>query len=173
MSRGNPKHKFAHPVGSRVGSWTILEQPPGTRWKCQCDCGYTAYVDYYPMMKGIAQSCYPCSALKRRRENNSAWRGVNGVAGKKWSRLNAGARSRGLEVSVSFEYVASLFTAECALSGLPIDKDTGSIDRIDSSKGYIEGNIQWVHKDVNMMKKSLPEHRFIELCEAIAKRSQM
>ena len=78
-----------------------------------------------------------------------------------------GARDRGIEVSVTFDYVASLFTPTCALSGLRIDKESGSIDRIDSSLGYVEGNIQWVHKDVNKMKNNLSEDRMLELCRAI------
>ena len=40
------------------------------------------------------------------------------------------------------------------------DSKTASLDRIDSSKGYTEDNIQWVHKDVNQMKMDLPEQRF-------------
>lgn len=78
-----------------------------------------------------------------------------------------GAKTRNIPVEVDFDYVASLFTDTCRLSGLPIDKRSGSIDRIDSSKGYIEGNIQWVHKDVNKMKNNLPQDRFVELCKLI------
>ena len=37
-----------------------------------------------------------------------------------------------------------------------------------SNKGYIENNIQLVHKDVNMMKGSLTQERFIELCKMVA-----
>lgn len=41
------------------------------------------------------------------------------------------------------------------------------LDRIDSSKGYIEGNVQWVHKDVNMMKQNYSQKYFIEMCKKI------
>ena len=67
----------------------------------------------------------------------------------------------------------------CSLSGLPIrlptdtyDKaSTASLDRIDSSKGYIPGNVQWVHKKINMMKNRLPDSEFIALCAAVVKHS--
>jgi len=40
--------------------------------------------------------------------------------------------------------------------------NTASLDRIDSSKGYESGNIQWVHKQLNNMKQALPENEFFE-----------
>jgi hypothetical protein len=45
---------------------------------------------------------------------------------------------------------------------------TASLDRIDSTKGYIEGNLQWVHRDINKLKKNLPDDRFVEICRAVA-----
>jgi hypothetical protein len=44
-----------------------------------------------------------------------------------------------------------------------------SLDRIDSKKGYVEGNVHWVHKDVNMMKRNFTEEYFINLCETVYK----
>lgn len=44
---------------------------------------------------------------------------------------------------------------------------TASLDRIDSSKGYVEGNVQWVHKDVNYIKQDLEESYFKKLCKLI------
>jgi hypothetical protein len=66
----------------------------------------------------------------------------------------------------------------CALSGeaitLPKNRTdfvgggyTASLDRIDSSKGYIVGNVQWVHKDINFMKFTFSESRFIDLCKKV------
>jgi len=41
---------------------------------------------------------------------------------------------------------------------------TASLDRINNDLGYIEGNVQWVHKDVNRMKWAFTQDRFLELC---------
>lgn len=35
--------------------------------------------------------------------------------------------------------------------------------------GKLFANVQWVHKDVNEMKKGLTEERFHELCELVIK----
>jgi hypothetical protein len=45
---------------------------------------------------------------------------------------------------------------------------TASLDRIDSSKGYEEGNIQWVHKHINFMKRTYSQEYFIDMCKKVA-----
>lgn len=91
------------------------------------------------------------------------------------------ARLRGLDDAVldgsirNMKYLNSIAKNTCALSGIPIiykkhnkDSDaTASLDRIDSSKGYVKGNVQWVHKDVNKIKNNLSEKRLMELCKSI------
>jgi hypothetical protein len=44
---------------------------------------------------------------------------------------------------------------------------TASLDRIDSSKGYIEGNLQWLHKRINIMKGNMSEKEFLDFCESV------
>jgi hypothetical protein len=64
----------------------------------------------------------------------------------------------------------------CALSGVQLTfrsdsadaETTASIDRIDSDVGYRRGNIQWVHKVVNKIKRNLDTDRFLELCRLVA-----
>jgi len=43
-----------------------------------------------------------------------------------------------------------------------------SLDRIDSSKGYIVGNIQFVSQAINYMKNSLSHEDTIKMCKIIA-----
>jgi len=49
-----------------------------------------------------------------------------------------------------------------------IPSNDHSIDRIDNSKGYIEGNVQWVHKLANLMKNKFTDEEYIEMCEKVA-----
>ena len=88
------------------------------------------------------------------------------------------------------EYLWNLFLEQnkkCALSGLELilnprwshqkngrmeNVQTASLDRIDNTKGYILGNVQWVHKQVNFMKGSLSENKFIEYCNLIVKNNE-
>lgn len=79
-------------------------------------------------------------------------------------------------MNIDEKYVYDLFLAQnkkCALSGWEIDfnkksnKNTASIDRIDSTQGYIKGNIQLTHKLVNRCKLNCPEDLFYDICKSI------
>lgn len=48
-------------------------------------------------------------------------------------------------------------------------KTDASLDRIDSTKGYIEGNVRWVNKDYNMLKCDLTDDQLLEMCTTIVK----
>jgi hypothetical protein len=50
-------------------------------------------------------------------------------------------------------------------------RGTASLDRIDSTLGYVTGNVQWVHKSVNHMKSDTPEEEFVEWCRRIVAHS--
>lgn len=86
-------------------------------------------------------------------------------------------RDRGYHWDLTIEFLWNLYITQdrkCALSGLPIGWSkkgltaTASIDRIDSSEGYIKENVQLVHKDVNFMKQQFDQEYFIELCNHIS-----
>lgn len=55
---------------------------------------------------------------------------------------------------------------KCALTGRTFSNDLSnvSIDRIDSNKGYIYGNVQLVLWQVNGMKSDLPQEEFVKIC---------
>ena len=85
--------------------------------------------------------------------------------------------SRGYDWTITIEDIWNLYEAQegvCALSGIPITwankglTATASIDRIDSTEGYVLENIQLVHKDVNFMKQRFEQDYFINMCKAIA-----
>ena len=68
-------------------------------------------------------------------------------------------------------------TWECFPSFL---KDVGkkpfpeaSLDRIDNDGNYTIDNIQWVHKDVNFMKRTYNQEYFIDMCSKIAANSNL
>ena len=64
---------------------------------------------------------------------------------------------------------------KCALTGWDMTMILGkgnintnaSIDRIDSEKGYLKGNIQFVCRAANVFKSNMKEKDLIELCKAI------
>jgi hypothetical protein len=105
---------------------------------------------------------------------------VGNLSGATWYRIMSNAKERGLNVSITKEEAWDLFQKQngrCALTGMelvlsPLFKDkvtnTASLDRIDSSRGYTMDNVQWIHKDVNLMKLDYPNEYFISICKLVA-----
>jgi len=96
-----------------------------------------------------------------------------------FNKFKTGAETRGLVWEVTLDDIADVMEQQdfrCALTGEPIEfpevghpeQVPASIDRIDSDKGYIKGNIQLVLRKVNMMKQSYSQEEFIEVCRKVA-----
>lgn len=88
-----------------------------------------------------------------------------------------GGLGRGYDWDLEPEDILKLYKDQegrCALTGWPIGwaerglASTVSIDRIDSSEGYLLDNVQLLHKDVNMAKQQYSQDYFISMCEAVA-----
>ena len=120
--------------------------------------------------------CKSCS--NKLPENNSHKGWIKGVLRNSFVRkymINASLRN--IEWCVTYEYLADLLIEQnmkCKLTGwtldaLSVNKNTASLDRINSKLGYVEGNVQWVHKMVNMCKQQYPKEEFLKMCEAITK----
>lgn len=123
--------------------------------------------------------------MPRKAHNNAT---VGEISGKYWALVKKNARKRNIEFNITKEEAWNIFLKQnkrCIYTGLKIThlkylcrkngKDiyhlgTASIDRIDNNLGYINGNIQWVHKDINSMKSYFTEKYFLKLCKLIVRR---
>lgn len=158
-------------VGDRVGQWVIIDyrRRDGKHmsdYLCRCDCGKTRWVTAAPLSHGETKRCDDCrrDAIGRGRVSF-------------WTKVLRGAASRGIPVNITAEYAFGLLKQQgnrCALTGVEIavryrSLTTASLDRIDSKRGYELDNIQWIHKDLNWMKRDLPQSRFIEWCRRVVR----
>jgi len=149
-------------------------------WDAKCDCGTLLKVLGAALVHGHKNHC-GCEASSGEGvfgAANVAFKGVGELSGDTWSHIRHTARVRDLTFAVTKEHAWELFLAQnrrCALSGLPIQfkanryegETTASLDRKDSNVGYVVGNLQWVHKDLNRMKWKLLDTQFIEYCRAV------
>lgn len=152
---------------------TVKTKSRGTWWLCQCECGETKIARSTELLKGDTKSC----GCGNRFENSCNYRGFGKLAQSKFSHIKYSAIKRGLEFSISIEYTWNLYVKQdgkCFYTKKELDLKTrnsgpmtASLDRIDSSKGYVEGNVVWVHKDVNIMKNQYSHNYFISLCQLI------
>ena len=122
---------------------------------------------------------------QRRIRFNSNWKGYGDLSGDHWTRIQKGAVSRNLELSITIEDAWNIYlqqNGKCAISGIDItlrgqeigisskhvhEKTTASLDRIDSNNGYTLDNIQWIHKDLNQMKSDRSMETFINWVKII------
>ena len=145
-------------------------------WRCWCDCGNEAVVQADGLVTGKTASC-GCLVLR----NGSAhpkWRGHGEISSTQWTHTRKNAEFRNILFEVTIEEAWALFLLQgrrCALTGVPLSVEkrkgvhpTASLDRVDSSGSYTLGNVQWVHKRVNLAKRDTPQDEFIEMCLAIA-----
>ncbi len=78
-----------------------------------------------------------------------------------------------------WEIVDELFTGVCALTGLPIERGVNAhLDHKLPKSGYPHAakdpsNLQWLHEDINMMKRNLHPQVFLELCKKVVDFNQL
>jgi len=178
------KNKFFH---LQPKEFYYKESRGGERrmWKCLCDCGNMIDREESTIIRNLTQSCGCMHPRNTTGEQRESFKGFKQLTGQYLSSLRNRAKSRNLiwDEDITPEYLWNLYEAQnkkCKLSNLEIKfesltnqkkglEQTASLDRIDSTKGYIKGNVQWLHKDINKMKMNLSEERFIELCSLIIK----
>jgi hypothetical protein len=84
------------------------------------------------------------------------------------------ARNRLKEYDLDEEYLDSIWNGKCAITGIDIQLKQGksnlltaSLDRIDSSKGYVKGNVQFVCYGINLAKNSFTDKDVLEFVRQI------
>lgn len=169
-----PEYKGVDYTGIKIGQWTVLSFSHKNKhghkyWNLRCTCGLEASRLAANLFRKHTQSCNKCYGKRISKDKHYHWSGHENITGTYLCQTRASAAVRGMTVEVSPEFLNSIWTGTCVLSGMPISfKDrTASLDRIDSSLGYTEDNVQWVHRDVNMIKKEYPQQYFISLCTNI------
>lgn len=140
-------------------------------YETKCTCGS---INTYKHKNFIRKKS--CGCLKRiNGSNHHLWKGGNYIPLSYFIKLQNRSIDKGLEFNIDIDYIEKVLKDQnfkCAFSNVSISLDknnkTASLDRIDSTKGYVIGNVQWVHKVINQMKWNLKEKDFISMCKLVA-----
>ncbi len=163
-------------IGSTYKHWTVIEGPVYINHTCyykvQCTCGKTMYkIPLYIVDPHSNFSCKDCSR-KDIGYNATIKNGRVGDFTKTlYTKFKRSAESRNLEFAVTMKYLVEVFNRQnnkCAITGDPIPElEKASIDRIDSSKGYVEGNVQFVTTQANLSKHIMSMSELYEFCKKV------
>jgi hypothetical protein len=175
-------------LGKKIVDWQVIDFAgyfhdglAEAHWLCECVCGKQQTVPAKYLLRaqigaiGGSSCCRSCADKKHRIII------TNSVPEYYWRHVKRNADKRNIAIEISANESYELLKSQnfkCALSGLPIriseyaqEHDDGgttaSLDRINSSQAYTKSNVQWVHKDINMMKHVFSTDYFISLCKLV------
>jgi len=172
----NEKFKEKFPIGCKFGDWiikdhNILRAGNKTMVNVICSCGFKTTLNTWTLEANKTKSCVKCSYVKK-------FKGCGEVSITYFNQLKNAAARRKHEFDITIEYIWELFLKQnrrCAISNRFLKltnsnnfkMQTASLDRIDSDKGYIVGNLQWVDKEVNKLKMDASEDKLFLLIKEI------
>lgn len=178
------KYNFVDLTGNQYGFLTVIKKSEkktktrGVVWECQCDCGTLVDVSTNSLTSGNKVTCG--DKILHEGKLDPRRKRCGDLPLSHVTAMKQNAVKRNLRFDVSPQYLWDLFVSQngkCVLSGMQLkftthkatartrsEFTTASLDRIDSFLGYIEGNVRWVHKDLNIMRGSLTDTEFFEYC---------
>lgn len=178
-SETNERSKYDKYVkeGDVHGLLTVISKrvEAGCRIRCQCKCGKIISRRITRLLSGKFLGCRQCLT-----ENLGInWKGIGKVPKMAFIKIKLGAVRRHKEFNITLDYISKLFDSQhekCALSGIGLTfyvngepNQTASLDRIDNNKGYVQGNVQWIHKDINFMKQTYSNDYFKNMCKLVTR----
>jgi len=173
IEKRNRKKQISEDLsGIKIGKLTALEKIKSRGrfyYKCICECNNTVIIrsDNFKTNKNNHCGC-------------GYFKGYGQISFSFFTKIKKNALCHGRIFDIDIKYLDSIFqkqNGKCAYTNIEItlprtsresSTTTASLDRIDSSKGYIEGNVQWVHKRINIMKMELVEKDFIFWCNLVS-----
>jgi hypothetical protein len=89
-------------------------------------------------------------------------------------RAKRSAKEEGLDINIDLNYIKEKIKTQnnrCIYTSIKfdLDKNRPSIDKKNSSKGYVKGNVQFTSIPINIMKSNFSELEFLKLCKLVAK----
>ena len=175
------KQRTVFEIGQKYNRLEIIDicgydKHKNKMYKCRCDCGNIITVRGNALTSGNTKSCgcYGFESRKAKRLPNN-----KGVINQIILGYKRHARDRGLDWELTYEQVEDIIQSPCFYCGeeksnLKITKNCqegfryNGIDRIDSSKGYVIGNVVASCKKCNLAKMDMDQKDFIIWVQKVA-----
>lgn len=183
--RKSKKYNFKDLTGQTFGYLTVLKRSEkfsktrGCLWECLCECGAIVEVSSNGL---TSKNNITCNVKSNHTNNNidPRWKRYEEIPLVHLTSIKQNAIKRNLIYNVTPKYLWELFLKQnrkCVLSGVELYftkyrnaaatrsvYTTASLDRINHLIGYEEGNVRWVHKNLNKMRLMFSDDVFLEYC---------
>lgn len=160
-------------VGRKFGHLVVLRyagRDTANLWECQCKCGRKPRIREYRLLQGQGR-CFMCARTKHNRTFSHEYEML--------TQARSRAKQDGMEFNLDWDDIR--IPDVCPCLGIPLQKKvkasrclsaeekaagvkyrlndrSASLDRIDSSKGYIKGNVWVISSRANRIKNnSMPD----------------
>lgn len=173
-------------IGKRFGSLVVCSlaapQPKSgsTRYYCKCDCGEVTTPSRSDLLGGKSRSC-GCFVGKQanefgipsvQRKHKGKYNKIEASTREIYSTYKSKCKRKNREWGLSYEQFRDLIFSSCSYCGSPPSNQHRSnyhegttayngIDRIDSTVGYVEGNVVTSCAKCNVAKQSMSALEFI------------
>lgn len=189
-NQGKNHPRFADITDQKQGSLTPIDYVWHTRksgtqswlWECKCDCGATCFVETKRFRKANPQDC--CKKCADRRSSQARIKvdfgSIRNLIFKRYKRASV---KRKQAFTLSFEEFSLLIQQNCHYCGavprinssdaerVRVEEQftRNGVDRLDSSIGYIPGNVVSCCVDCNRAKLDMDYSKFLDLVSKIYK----
>lgn len=170
-------HCISHPIGFTRFFLRIdaVQQAEFTlpKYTCHClNCGNIYICNHKQFMRRTSCGCRAEDPHRNRKEN------IELIINRKWNSYRTNARKDGREFAIDFTLFYQLCTTSCTYCGgvstVQVHgkrwrgtAQVNGIDRIDSTKGYVVGNITSCCSDCNRLKMEHSEEHWVVLLRNI------
>ena len=157
------------------------------RWKCKCDCGVIKVLATRSLTSRDTRSC---GCLKKDVMNARCKFGKPGRS-RLWGQYRRDAAKRNIAFLVTPEKFFELVESDCYYCGVSLSNEIkiysmlrrggslvreqissyvyNGIDRVDPTRGYVEGNLVPCCRQCNVAKWNMPQQEFYDWIERIVK----
>lgn len=136
-----------------------------------CDCGSVTECSVSEVKNGYKLGCNSCKGT--RQSTNRTKLDIDTSVNSAYAKIKSQARIRNIEFSLDRDTARILMTSPCNYCGVLGSSykirtaSVNGIDRIDSSIGYIGGNVVACCKKCNLAKHTMGAQEYIDHCQAV------
>jgi hypothetical protein len=185
-------------IGKTFGYLTLLEVLPNDKVKCKCSCGTLRLFNWKDIRRGKTKGCgcrRNTPELRALAKERAIQFQKEGILNRGYVRKDAKCPFRYIlrmlnkpnrkPCNLKIEDLKQVWKQSggvCPYTNIKLTLPLGSanpnpeisykmasIDRIDSSKGYIKGNIQYISRNINLAKGTLTHQQMLDFMNLIKK----